>query len=105
MGTASFSVGTYARIRGGGAANVMSSRIRVSGAFTTSTAAATLQDSTAANVTLSSGEVLQIHADEAMRIRFGGVAATASTGHYIPAGGQVEFECNDPGLISIIDVA
>ncbi len=105
MGTASFSVGRYARNRGSGPASILSSSVRVSGAFTTSTSQATLQDSTPANVTLGSGEVLQIHADEAMRIRFGGVAATASTGHYIPAGAQVEFECNDPGTVSIIDVA
>lgn len=105
MGTASFSVGRYGRTRGTGAASVMSTNIRVSGAFTTSTSAASLQDSTATNVTLSAGEVIQIHADEAMRIRFGGVAATASTGHYIPVGIQAEFECNDPGLVSIIDVA
>jgi hypothetical protein len=26
-------------------------------------------------------------------------------GTYIPAGIQAEFECNDPGLVSIIDVA
>ena len=105
MGTASFSVGKYARIRGSGPASIISSNVRVSGAFTTSTSAGTLQDSTAANVTLASGEVLQIYADEAMRIRFGGTAATASTGHYIPAGAQVEFECNDPGTVSIVDVS
>ena len=105
MGTASFSVGKYARNRGAGAGTVMSSNIRLSGAYTTSTSATNLEDSTATDVTLASGEVLQIHADEAMRIRFGGTAATASTGHYIPAGIQVEFECNDPGLVSIIDVA
>jgi hypothetical protein len=104
MGTASFSVGTYARIRGGGAANVLSSRHRTSGAYTTSTSATNLEDA-GGDITMASGEVIQIHADEAMRIRFGGVAATASTGHYIPAGAQVEFECNDPGLVSIIDVA
>ncbi len=105
MGTASFHVGRYAKSRGAGPASIISSSLRVSGAFTTSTSAATLQDSTATNVTLASGEVLQVYADEAMRIRFGGTAATASTGLYIPAGQQVEIECNDPGLVSIIDVA
>jgi hypothetical protein len=105
MGTASFHIGKYARNRGAGSATVISSNVRVSGAFTTSTAAANLQDSTATNVTLGSGEVLQIHADEAMRVRLGGTAATASTGLYIPAGAQVEIECNHPGTVSIIDVA
>jgi len=103
MGTASFSVGTYGKRRGSGAATVMSSVVRTSGAHTTSTSASLLSDG--GNVTLSSGEVLQVYADEAMRIRFGGTAATASTGHYIPAGAQREFECNEPGTVSIIDVA
>jgi hypothetical protein len=103
MGTASFSVGKYARIRGSGPATVMSSNVRTSGAYTTG-AASNLEDA-GGDIILASGEVLQIHADEAMRIRFGGVAATVSTGHYIPAGAQVEFECNDPGTVSIIDVA
>lgn len=104
MGTASFSVSKYARNRGAGAGTVISSNVRTSGAYTTSTSATNLEDA-GGDITLSSGEVLQIHADEAMRIRFGGTAATASTGHYIPAGIQCEFECNDPGLVSIIDVA
>lgn len=103
MGVASFSVGTYGKRRGSGAATVFSSNHRTSGTHSTTTSASTLSDG--ASVTLASGEVLQIHADEAMRIRFGGVAATTNTGHYIPAGQQREFECNDPGTISIIDVA
>lgn len=105
MGIASFSVTKFARAKGASPASAMSSQVRVSGAFTTALTAANLQDSTAANVTLGAGEVLIIHADEAMRIRFGGVAATASTGHYIPAGAQLEFEVNDPGTVSIVDVA
>ncbi len=105
MGTASFHVGRYAHNRGSGPGTVISSTVRVSGAFTTSTTAANLQDSTAPNVTLASGEILQVYADEAMRVRFGGTAATVSTGIYIPAGQQIEIECNDPGLVSIIDVA
>ncbi len=105
MGTASFHVGKYARNRGAGAATVISSNVRVSGAFTTSTSAANLEDSTNTDITMGVGEVLQVYADEAMRIRFGGTAATASTGLYIPAGVQREFECNDAGTVSIIDVA
>jgi hypothetical protein len=104
MGVASFSVGRYGRVRGGGPATVISSTVRTSGAYATTTSASNLENA-GGDITLASGEVLQIHADEAMRIRFGGVAATASTGHYIPAGQQVEFEVNDPGTVSIIDVA
>lgn len=105
MGTASFHVGKYARNRGAGAATIISSEVRVSGAFTTSTSAANLEDSTNTDITMAQGEILQVHASEAMRIRFGGVAATASTGIYIPEGAQVEIECNNPGTVSIIDVA
>lgn len=102
MGTASFSVGTYGRrINSGG---IASTTVKTSGAFTTSTVAANLEDA-GGDVILAAGDILMIHADEAMRIAFGGVAATASTGHYIPAGGQRDFECADPGAISIIDVA
>lgn len=104
MGTASFSVGRYGRVRAAGPATAISSTVRTSGAFTTSITAANLADAGGA-ITLASGEVLQVHASAAMRIRFGGTAATATTGHYIPAGQQVEFECNDPGTVSIIDVA
>lgn len=104
MGAASFAVSKYARNRGSGAGTVISSDIRTSGAYTTSTSASNLEDG-AGDITMGQGEVLQIHADEAMRVRFGGTAATASTGLYIPAGQMVEIECNNPGLVSIIDVA
>lgn len=104
MGVASFSVSRYGKNRGAGAGTVISSDIRTSGAHTTSTSASSLADAGGA-ITMASGEVLQIHADEAMRIRFGGTAATASTGHYIPAGAQVEIEVNNPGAVSIVDVA
>jgi len=104
MGTASFHVGKYGRVRGAGPATVISSVVRVSGAYTTSTSATNLEDA-GGDITMSSGEVLQIHADEAMRVRFGSVVATASTGIYIPAGASREIECNDPGLVSVIDVA
>lgn len=104
MGTASFSVGKYGTNRGSAAGTVLSSYVRTSGAYTTSTSATNLEDGTG-DITLAAGEVLQVHASEAMRIRFGGVAATASTGHYIPENGQAEFECNEAGTVSIIDVA
>ncbi len=105
MGVASFHVGKYARNRGAGAATVISSNVRVSGDFTTSTTAANLEDSTNTDITMGVGEVLEIYADEAMRIRFGGIAATASTGIRLPAGVQRQIECNDAGTVSIIDVA
>lgn len=104
MGTASFSVGKYATNRGSAAGTILSSFVRTSGAYTTSTSATNIEDASG-DITLAVGDVIQIHADEAMRVRFGGTAATASTGHYIPASSQVEFECNEAGTVSIIDVA
>jgi hypothetical protein len=104
MGTASYSVSKYGRNRGSGAGTVISSDIRASGAYTTSGTASNLEDA-GGDIIMAQGEVLQVHADEAMRIRFGGVAATASTGIFVPASLQVEIECNNPGLVSIIDVA
>ena len=103
MGTASFHVGTYARTRGNGAASIASTNVRVSGAHTTSGTASALTDSTAAAVTLASGEILKIHASVAMRVRFGGIAATATTGIYLDAGDTEWLECDDPGAVSIID--
>ena len=104
MGTADFSVSKGNKSRGNGSPTVLSSHVRTSGAFTTSTTADDLADA-AADVTLSAGEILQVYADEAMRLNFGGVAATAIVGHYIPATTQREFECEHPGKVSIIDVA
>lgn len=105
MGTLSFHVTKYGKNRGSGAGSVQSSNYRVSGAFTTSTTAANLTDSTAAPVQLGAGEVLSMLADEAMRIRCGGTAATATNGIYIPANVPVDIECDNPGTVSVIDVA
>jgi hypothetical protein len=105
MGTLSFHTTKYAKNRGSGAATVQSSDFRVSGAFTTSTTAGNLTDSTAASVTMGAGELLCGFADGAMRIRFGGTAATATNGIYIPATTPFEIECNNPGTVSVIDVA
>lgn len=105
MGTASFYTTKYGKNRGSGAATAVSSDIRTSGAFTTALTAANLTDSTAATVTMHVGELLCIHADEAMRVRFGGVVATATSGLFVPAGEERQFECDNAGTVSIIDVA
>jgi len=104
MGTASFSVSKYGTNRGSAAGTAIASTVFASGAHTTSTSATNLADAGGA-ITVSIGQVLRIHADEAMRIRFGGVAATASTGHYISATEMTVIECAEPGTVSIIDVA
>lgn len=103
MGTASFSVGSYGQSRGQSPA-VMSSYVRTSGAHTTSTTASFAEDGSG-DIELAVGEIISIHASEAMRVRFGGTAATASTGHYIPANETRKFEAADSGKVSIIDVA
>lgn len=108
MGTASFTVGTYAKTKGRAAGTILSSEHHASGTQATTTTAANLSgtaaDGTAWDGNMSHGQVLQIHASQAMRVRFGGQAATANTGLYIPADSQNEIECNDPGTVSVIDV-
>lgn len=104
MGTASFAVTKFNQNRGSGAGTLVSSVVYTSGAFTTSTTAANLEDATG-DITMSAGQILDVYADEAMRVRFGGVAATATTGHYIPASTCKQIECDEPGLVSIVDVA
>lgn len=105
MGTLSFHITKYGKNRGSGAGSVQSSDYRVSGAFTTSTSAGNLTDSAAATVNMGAGEVISMFADEAMRIRFGGTAATATNGMFIPASIPVDIECDNPGTVSVIDVA
>lgn len=101
MGTFSFSVG---RADESGRGLILSSQVTTSGAHTTSTSASFAEDASG-DITLSVGDLIEAHADEAMRIRFGGNAATASTGHYIPAGEQRAYVCRETGKVSVIDVA
>ena len=107
MGTASFHVGSGNRGRGNGSPTLMSSKVRVSGAFATSTTAANLEDSTNTDIELAPGDILQIHASEPMRIMPAGGTATASTGIYLPENVRTEIECapGDEGAVSIIDVS
>lgn len=104
MGTASFTVGKYAVSKGAGAATTMATTVVTSGAHTTSTTASNVEDA-GGDITLAVGHVIRIHADEAMRVAFGGTAATASTGHFIASGTEKDWECTEPGVVSIIDVA
>lgn len=98
MGTLSWSITESGRYN----KNVQSSRLVSSNAFTTSTSAANVT-----GLTTVLGDIMICHADEAMRIRFGGTAATAATGHYLPAGLPIQFEITqgDTGTVSVIDVA
>lgn len=100
MGTLNFAVTDYGR-RG---TTIQSSRLVTSGAYTTSTSASNVEDA-GGDITLSAGQVFTCVASEDMRIAFGGTAATASTGHFLPALTQRDFEIVDAGLVSAIDVA
>ena len=98
MGTATYSVGKYAPGRGQ-APTILSSFIRTSGTQATTTTATDIS-----GLTVQYGEVLRIHADEAMLVAVAGTAA-ASNGHLIPADTIMEFEVHQAGSVSLKDVA
>ena len=102
MGTLDFVVTKYGRNRGKGAATVRSSNVRTSGQYTTSGTASNVEDA-GGDISMGSGELIIAHASVAMRMAFGGTVATTTTGHYLPAGVMVDIECNDPGVVSVID--
>lgn len=102
MATVDFTVTRYGRNRGSGAGTVRSSYVRLSGQDIITTVENV--ESTAGNdITLSAGEVFAVHVSAPMRISFGGVAATATTGHFIPADTVIEIEVDEPGTVSAIE--
>jgi len=106
MGTATFDICRYGS--NGSDSSVPSGRLTTSGAHTTSTSATNLTNGAAGGGTAISaveGDVLHIQGDEAMRLAFGGTAATATLGHVIFAGETRYIEIPASGTISIIDVA
>lgn len=103
MATVNFTVTKYGKSRGSGAGTIRSSYVRTSGQDTI-TAAENLEDASG-DITMAAGEILAIHSDGALRIAFGGVAATGTTGHYIPASVMVEIEAEDAGTVSAIAAA
>lgn len=98
MGTATYSVGRYAPSRGQAPA-LLSSEVIASGTHSTTTSASNI-----GSLTINHGEIVRIHADEAMHVAIGSTAA-ASNGHYIPAGQIIELEAHQAGAVSLIDVA
>ena len=104
MGTLNFTVGSYAKSKGSGAATIMSTDVSTSDAFTTTTTAANVEDASG-DVIMAPGQVIRVHADEAMWISFGGIPATVGTGFYIPPYIPLEWECATAGLVSAIDVS
>lgn len=103
MGTSTFSIAwsghTNDNVRG---------RFVTSGAHTTTTTVSSLTDGAAgagSAITGRLGQILTIRPDEDQRVMFGGVDATATLGHYLPANETMDLEITGDGTIRIIDVA
>jgi hypothetical protein len=103
MAVIDFTVTAYATNRGAGASTIRSSKVFTSGQDTITTVE-NLEDASG-DIVLSVGQVLCIHTDTAIRVRFGGVAATGTTGHYVPAEAMMEIEVTDAGTVSVIEAA
>lgn len=101
MATVNFTVTSFSK--GMSAGTVRSSRVKTSGQDEITTVE-NLEDASG-DITLAVGDVICLHCSAAMRARLGGVAATATTGHYIPASVLVEIECENPGTVSMIEAS
>lgn len=75
-----------------------------SGSFATSITASNLTTA-AGPLTLQPGQIIMLYASVAMRVRFHGQAATATSGHFIPPETPIWFECREAGAVSVVDVA
>lgn len=98
MGTLNWTRGSYCPDEH---RNIMATAIADSGAFTTTTSAATVT-----GLSAKPGDVLALTATTSSWVMFGGSAASVGTGHYIPADVPMHFEVSaaDTGAVSIIEV-
>lgn len=105
MATVDFVVTKYAPSRGVGAASIRSTQVRLSGQDSITTVENL--ENAGGDITLAAGDVLILHSSAAIRVAFGGTAATGTTGHYVPANQLVEFECHgdDAGNVSVIEAS
>lgn len=103
MAQVDFTVTRFNKSRGSASGTISSSHVRLSGQDAITTVE-NLEDASG-DITLAAGDVLTVHASAAIRIRFGGVAATGTTGHYVPAAAQTSFEIErgDEGTVSVIE--
>ena len=101
MATLDFAVTSYAKTKGSGAASIPSSQVRLSGQDTITTVENV--ENAGGDITVAVGEVVYFLASAKMRVSFGGVAATATTGHIIPAGSLVWLEVADAGTVSAVE--
>lgn len=106
MGTLNFSVGRGNKSKGTGSPTMRSSHLKTANAFSTTTAAANVEDASG-DIELAAGDVLFCHATVAQRLVFGGGTATATVGHYLKADQEYVFEIeqSDAGTTSVRDVA
>lgn len=103
MATVDFYVTRYGS-RGSGAASLHTSEVRISGQDTITTVE-NLEYSSGNDYTAAVGDLLCIHSTAALRIRFGGTAATGTTGIYIPASELRYIEVTEGGTVSVIEAA
>lgn len=101
MGTLNFTVGRYAKERN---SNLISTDIRTSDAYTTSTSATFVEDGSG-DITLAAGEIFRCSASEPAWIRFGGDTATVGDGFYMLSSTTYEWEVDTAGKVSVIDVS
>jgi len=100
MGLLNFSVTAYGQRSNA----VQCTSFATGGNFTTSTTASDLTTA-AGPLTLQPGQVIMLYASVAMRVRFHGDDATATTGHFIPPETPIWFECREAGTVSVVDLA
>jgi len=100
MGTLNFTVTRFGRQSG----DVLSTEVVTSDAFTTTTAAAFVEDGTG-DIEVAPGAIFRCNASEPMWVNFGGAAATVGDGFYLHTNVDYVFECESAGKVSVIDVA
>ena len=108
MGTVRWDLADYGKSRGSGAATMVGTFIN-SGNTTSNAATATNLDDGAAgagsDVTAALGQVLHVTCTELARLKFGGVAATATAGFLLQPDIARDFEITAAGTISVFDEA
>ena len=101
MATINFHVTEYGRKKGNGAATLAATDFRASGQDIITTVE-NLEDASG-DITVYPGEVLVLHSTAAMRFRVDGVAATSTTGVYLPADAQREYEVSAESTVSMVE--
>lgn len=101
MATVDFEVSKYGRDKGRGAATLQATTVITSGQDTITTAE-NIEDASG-DIVVSAGQVFVILSDAKLRIRFGGIPATATAGNIVPANQLRFFEVTEAGTVSAIE--